>query len=302
MNGFNDTWIQFIQQSGAHIEAGYKYKIFCVDLDQCGPTPGAWKITNVGYQSEVVSGGTPSTQYIRTITTQAAHGILNQGQFIATGIKNGVAPWQISTTFYKGEYLRPVTGGGRRFLVLKKGNTASTMPLTFPESDGVYYLSNSLVMQSDGPFDRSPFNGIWRQRGAPVNSTTLWIDGDYPRNTAHPAGSFTDAYVIDMAKTFVADCIPPAAINATSDALQNWNSFMEGVMDCDDFLIDHGVASRSEAFVLVQTANALTDPDLATSAQRICGWWTNQPGIPIAAGAGTIQFQVPGGSTRFSRV
>lgn len=301
MNIIGHAAAQFMQTFGLDWETA-KFRVYCVDLDQCGPTPGAWKISNVGYVSEVVSGGTPATQYQRTITTAQPHGMLQNYQFGVVGVKNGVWPWVAGQTFYKGEYIRQPNAEGRRLLVHKGGST-NLVPDAWPEVDGTFLkMGGSLVLQAQGPFDRSPFNGVWNQRGVPTSTTTLWPEGLYPRNTAHPAGSFTDAYVIDLQRLFVSEIIPPAAINAMSDPIANAEVWYDGVIDCDDFTIDHSIASRSEAFCLVKVGDDPALPDNPTTNQRVMAWWTQQAGLPIAAGEGDVQFQVSSGGNRLMKI
>lgn len=115
-----------------------KLKAILTDMDDCGPTPGAWKITAIDPTANP------------TVTTQAAHGI-SAGEYIeifgVTGSYGANGLWQVATvpsattfTFIKGSPPGVYLAGGhvavlsKSFLSEFAPSIARVATLTIPQS------------------------------------------------------------------------------------------------------------------------------------------------------------------------
>jgi hypothetical protein len=254
-----------------------KWRAYAVDMDDAGPTPGAWKL------SSIFSNGTGII-----CTTVEDHELVVGDKVSLFGTTGIPQTWQATTYYPVGAIVgKGGVSNGKRYRTVVPGTTPEFAPTTWPTVDGTYVFSGTAVFITDGSDTNSPVNGNWTVDTVP--STDEFTIDPFPGTRGAPD---VYGYVANLSKTYLSEFAPAAARTAMSDPLSSKQILAGSVLDCADATIDLTGADSSEVLVVARAALLNADPDLPDTQQRLFLYYDTMEGLPIAANAGNVSLGI----------
>ena len=270
-----------------------KFKVYLVDMEDAGPSAGAWKISSIS--TGALSGGYADV----TVTTSAAHGLAVGNKIAIFGNVGPPRTWLTNTMYPPDSFVRPTSPNGRRFKNMETGfgSSGSTQP-TWTAGSRVYQNDSGATWYNEGTDTNSPVNGIRTVDVVP--STTTFTLAAFP----NAPSTFTSyGYIANLSKTYLSEFVPSGGRVGVSDALTGKTVQANGALDCTDpYITVPSPADPSEVMLLVKTAALDADPDLADTAQRLIAYTDSASPLPLPANPGSVLLSVSNGTDRLMRL
>lgn len=273
----------------------HQFKVYAVDLDDCGAAAGGWNVSTHDNAATV------------TITTAAAHGVVAGDVVTIKGVVSGGTARANTTAYAVGSIF---TSGGNAYRVIKAGTSAGAPPtfnttavgdVTQDGSAGVQLMGTTAAMGSIlnyGEWDSRGFaNGQWTVNTAPTGTTFTIVLPNAP-------GTYTSGgKIANLSKRFLSDFCPSGARVAVSPALGG-KTVTAGVLDANDVTLSSVTGDPFEAFAIVKTANTAGADD-ADTAQRMVYFMDTTGGanpLPITPTGNNIDIAWDNGVNKIVRL
>ncbi len=283
-----------------------KFRGILVDMNDAGPVPGAWKITNFGTWS---SGGAVANAEAVLLTTQYNHGLSVGNQVSIMDLRVNAPTRQNSTAYSIGDYMKPsgwdsMTAAGYKYRCVKAGTTASAAPTPYPLTLGHALIDGSVVWVNEGSSKDNGINSVHTVALVP-QPNTLVIDIPVKKFTYDNSVDNPDEpFLANLNKLYLSEFVPLHGRISVSDPITSKQVLLGGVLDCQDIRFDIPSGNdKGHAIIIVKTANAHTAPDVGDIEQLIIAYFDTLTGLPVPANAATpLSWKISDGPNRLMRL